>query len=73
MVTRKKMTTGRRLPKAKTPRPRQPTDLTLRNLRAAKKRLDAIAMELDALQARVTTLEAAQPLPAPEPSQPEPV
>jgi hypothetical protein len=49
-------------------RPRQPSDLTLRNLHAAKKRLDAISMELDALQARVTNLEASQPEPGPEPS-----
>lgn len=58
-------------------RPRQPTDLTLRNLRAERKRLDEITLalteyrdslrvDLSALEARVRNLENAQPAPAPE-------
>lgn len=58
-------------------RPRQPTDLTLRNLRAERKRLDEITLalndirdsirvDLDDLAARVRNLELAKPTPAPE-------
>lgn len=66
MAKARKRINPRKTPTPKTPRPRQPTDLTLRNLRAARKRLDDISMELEALAARVRTLELAQPTPAPE-------
>jgi hypothetical protein len=75
--SRKRINPRRKTPTPKTPRPRRPTDLTLRNLRAERKRLDEITlalteyrdslrMDLNALDARVRNLEAAQPTPAPE-------
>lgn len=77
MVKKRTRINPRKTPTPKTPRPRKPTDLTLRNLRAERKRLDEITLalteyrdslrlELSALEARVRTLEQAKPTPAPE-------
>lgn len=77
MTKARKRINPRKTPTPKTPRPRKPTDLTLRNLRAERKRLDEITlalteyrdslrMDLNALEARVRNLEQAQPAPAPD-------
>lgn len=50
----------------KRPRNYAATDATLINIRKLRREVEAMSMELDALTARISNLEASQPTPAPE-------